>query len=245
MDSSLKQALVTGSSRGIGAAIARRLAAENFHVWLNYRSSEEQAAVLAREICDAGHPSPLLTRFDVSDRDGASNAVQSLIDDHGAPDVLVVNAGIRRDGLFVFTESAAWDAVLDTNLGGFFSVAKPVVKAMLRRRSGRVILISSVAAQRGSPGQVNYAASKGALISAGRSLALEVAPRGITVNVVAPGLIETEMIAEAPVEKLLSFVPVRRLGKPEEVAHVVAYLCSPEAAFITGQVINVNGGMWV
>src|SRR6266851_8174991 len=157
MDSSSKQALITGSSRGIGAAIARRLAADNFHVWLNYRSSEERAAGVAREIQDAGHPTPILACFDVSDREETAKALQSLIAAHGAPDVLVVNAGISCDGLFVFTGSADWDAVLDTNLGGFFSVAKPIVKAMLSRRAGRIVLISSVAAQRGSPGQVNYA----------------------------------------------------------------------------------------
>ena len=157
----------------------------------------------------------------------------------------MVNAGIRRDGLFVFTDDASWDEVVATNLTGFFAVARPVVKAMLRARKGRIVVLSSVAAQRGSPGQVSYAATKGALISAARSLALEVAPRGITVNVVAPGLVDTQMLEGAPLEALLPFVPAGRIGQPNEVAHVVRYLCSEDAGYVTGQVLGVNGGLWM
>jgi 3-oxoacyl-[acyl-carrier protein] reductase len=241
----VKQVLVTGASRGIGAAIARRLGAEGYRVWLHYRSREDAAREVARQITAAGGPEPLLVAFDLADRATATDTVRRLVESEGVPDALVCNAGTNRDGLFVFLDDAAWDEVIDTNLSGFFAVAKPVVKAMLRRRSGRVVLLSSIAAQRGSPGQVNYAASKGGLVSAARSLALEVAPRGITVNVVSPGLVETEMLEGAPVEKLMPLVPLKRLGRPEEVAHVVRYLCSDEAAYVTGQVLSVNGGMWM
>jgi 3-oxoacyl-[acyl-carrier protein] reductase len=141
------------------------------------------------------------------------------------------------------TDDATWDEVLDTNVGGFFAVARPVVKAMVRARRGRIVLLSSVAAQRGSPGQVAYAASKGALVAAARSLALELSPRGITVNVVAPGLIETQMLDGAPVKDLLGLIPLGRVGRPEEVAHVIRYLCSDEAGFVTGQTLSVNGGL--
>ena len=239
----MKQVLVTGASRGIGAAIAAALGAAGYRVWLHYKSREQAAAEVAGRIEAAGGPKPLLVSFDLADRDQTGTAVKALIDEHGAPDALVLNAGITRDGLFVFTDDASWDQVLATNLTGFLAVGRPVVKGMLRRRSGRVVVLSSVAAQRGSPGQVNYAASKGGLISAARSLALEVAPRGITVNVVAPGLIATEMLEGAPVQQLLPYIPLGRVGKPEEVAHVVRYLCSEEAGFVTGQVIGINGGM--
>ncbi len=241
----MKQAFVTGASRGIGAAIARALAAVGYRLWIHYRNRAEAAQAVARDIEAAGGAIPVLASFDLARRDEASGAVKKLIEEHGAPDALVLNAGINHDGLFVFTDDAAWDEVIDTNLGGFFAVARPVVKAMLRRRSGRIVILSSVAAQRGSPGQVNYAASKGALLSAARSLALELAPRGITVNAVSPGLVETEMLQGAPVEQLLPLVPAGRLGRPEEIAHAVAYLCSEEGGYVTGQVFNVNGGMWM
>ncbi len=241
----MRQVFITGASRGIGAAIARKLGVEGYRVWLHFRSREDAAREVARSITAAGGPEPLLTQFDLADRATATDTVRRLVETEGAPDALVCNAGVNRDGLFVFTDDASWDEVIDTNLTGFFAVAKPVVKAMLRRRSGRVVLLSSIAAQRGSPGQVNYAASKGGLISAARSLALEVAPRGVTVNVVSPGLVETEMLKDAPLAQLMPLIPLSRLGTPEEVAHVVGYLCSEESAYMTGQVLSVNGGMWM
>ncbi|MHB8874663.1 MAG: 3-oxoacyl-ACP reductase FabG [Myxococcaceae bacterium] len=239
----MKQVLVTGASRGIGAAIACALGAAGWRVWLHYKSREEAARQVASRIEAAGGEKPVLVAFDLGQREQTTLAVKALVEEHGAPDALVLNAGVNRDGLFVFTDDAAWDEVIDTNLNGFFAVGRPVVKAMLRRRSGRVVVLSSIAGQRGSPGQVNYAASKGGLISAAKSLALEVAPRGITVNVVSPGLVETEMLEGAPVKQLLSYVPLGRVGRPEEIAHVVRYLCSDEAGYVTGQVIGVNGGM--
>ncbi|MGQ0504720.1 MAG: 3-oxoacyl-ACP reductase FabG [Myxococcaceae bacterium] len=241
----MKQVFVTGASRGIGAAIARTLGAEGYRVWLHYRSREDAAREVAREIVAAQGPEPLLVSFDLADRAVAGEKVRQLIATEGVPDALVLNAGLNRDGLFVFTDDKAWDDVIDTNLSGFFTVAKPVVKGMLRERRGRIVMLSSIAAQRGSPGQVNYAASKGGIIAAARSLALECAPRGITVNVVSPGLVKTDMLEGAPVEQILPLVPLQRLGRPEEVAHVVRYLCSDEAAYVTAQVINVNGGMWM
>lgn len=241
----MKQVLVTGASRGIGAAAARALGAAGHRVWLHYRSREDAARQVAQDIVAAGGVEPLLVSFDLARRQEAHEATRRLVEEVGAPEALVLNAGITHNGLFALMDDASWDGVMETNLGGFFAVARPVVKAMLRQRKGRIVLLSSVAAQRGNPGQVAYAASKGALIGAARSLALELAPRGITVNVVAPGLVETEMLDGAPVKELLPLVPAGRVGRPEEVAHVIRYLCSDEAGYVTGQVIAVNGGMWM
>jgi 3-oxoacyl-[acyl-carrier protein] reductase len=241
----VKQVLVTGASRGIGAAAAKALGSAGYRVWLHYRSREEAARQVAQDIVTAGGPQPLLVTFDLAQRQQAHEATCKLLEEQGVPQALVLNAGITRNALFALTSDADWDELIGTNLGGFFAVARPVVKAMLRQRQGRLILLSSVAAQRGNPGQVAYAATKGALIAAARSLALELAPRGITVNVVSPGLIETEMLEGAPLEQLLPLIPVGRVGRPGEVAHVIRYLCSEEAGYVTGQVISVNGGMWM
>jgi 3-oxoacyl-[acyl-carrier protein] reductase len=241
----MKQVLITGASRGIGAATALLMGSAGSRVWLHYRSREQAARDIAKSIMANGGPEPVLISFDLAQRRDVSAAVQSVLNEMGAPDALVLNAGISRSGLFAFTDDAEWDEVMNTNVGGFLGVARPTVKAMIRERRGRIVLLSSVAALRGNPGQVLYAASKGALTAAARSLALELAPRGITVNVVAPGLIETEMLDGAPINELLSMVPLGRVGKPIEVAHVIQYLCSDEAAYVTGQVIGVNGGMWM
>jgi 3-oxoacyl-[acyl-carrier protein] reductase len=241
----VKQVLITGASRGIGAAAAESLGAAGYRVWLHYRSREDAARQVSARITGAGGPEPLLVSFDVAQRAQAHEATVKLLEEQGPLDALVLNAGITHNGLFALMDDASWDAVIGTNLGGFFAVARPVVKSMLRQRRGRIVLLSSVAAQRGNPGQVAYSATKGAMISAARALALELAPRGITGNVVSPGLIDTEMLAGAPVKELLSMIPAGRVGRPGEVAHVIRYLCSDEASFITGQVISVNGGMWM
>jgi len=241
----MKQVLITGASRGIGAATAVLLGSAGCRVWLHYRSREQAGRLVARAITANGGPEPILISFDLAQRQDVSAAMRSVLDQMGAPDAVVLNAGIARSGLFAFTEDAEWDHVMNTNVGGFVGVARPMVKAMIRERRGRIVLLSSVAAQRGNPGQVLYAASKGALTAAARSLALELAPRGITVNVVAPGLIETEMLEGTPIGELLPMIPLGRVGQPIEVAHVIQYLCSDEAAYVTGQVIGVNGGMWM
>jgi len=241
----LKQVLVTGASRGIGAATALSLGTAGYRVWLHYRKEEAAARNVAAAIVQAGGPEPHLVSFDLADRQQTEAATRTLLRDMGAPDALVFNAGISRNELFALTDDALWDEVLGTNLGGFLAVGRPVVKAMVREKRGRIVLVSSVAAQRGSAGQVAYAASKGALISAARSLALELARLSITVNVVSPGLIQTRMLSGVPVEAYLPLIPLRRVGLPTEVAHVIRYLCSDEAGFVTGQVIGVNGGLWM
>ncbi len=237
--------LVTGASRGIGAATALSFGTAGYRVWLHYRKEEAAARSVAATIVQAGGPEPHLVSFDLADRHQTEAATRTLLRDMGAPDALVFNAGISRNELFALTDDALWDEVLGTNLGGFLAVGRPVVKAMVREKRGRIVLVSSVAAQRGSAGQVAYAASKGALISAARSLALELARLSITVNVVSPGLIQTKMLSGVPVEAYLPLIPLRRVGLPTEVAHVIRYLCSDEAGFVTGQVIGVNGGLWM
>ena len=241
----MKQVLITGATRGIGAATAVLMGSAGFRVWLHYRNREEAARAVAKTITANGGPEPALISFDLAQRQEVNSAIQAVLERMGTPGALVLNAGIARSGLFAFTDDAEWDEVMNTNVGGFLGVARPIVKAMIRERRGRIVLLSSVAAQRGNPGQVLYAASKGALTAAARSLALELAPRGITVNVVAPGLIETEMLDGTPINQLLPMIPLGRVGKPIEVAHVIQYLCSEEAAYVTGQVIAVNGGLWM
>ena len=241
----MKQVFITGASRGIGAATALAMGGAGYRVWLHYRSQQAAARDVATAIVQAGGPEPHLVSFDAADRQAADAETCKLLDAFGVPDAVVLNAGIARNALFALTGDAEWDEVIATNLGSFFAIGRPLVKGMLRQREGRIVVLSSVAAQRGSPGQVAYAASKGALLSAARSLALELAPRGITVNVVSPGLVETEMLKGAPVPALLPLVPLGRVGQPHEVAHVIRYLCSEEAGFVTGQVFGVNGGMWM
>ncbi len=221
------------------------LGAAGYRVWLHYRAREGAAREVARLVVAAGGPEPELVCFDLAKRQETDSATRSLLDRFGSPDALVLNAGIARNGLFALTDDAEWDEVMAVNLGGFLAVARPVVRAMVRERRGRIVILSSIAGQKGNPGQVAYSASKAGLIGAARSLALELAPRGITVNVISPGLIETEMLESAPVKDLLPLIPLGRVGQPSEVAHVVHYLCSEEAAYVTGQVIGVNGGMLV
>ncbi|HET6437522.1 MAG TPA: 3-oxoacyl-ACP reductase FabG [Anaeromyxobacter sp.] len=237
------RALITGASRGIGAAIATALARAGHPVILNYRSGEAAARAVASAIGEEGGQAELCP-FDVADAAATAAALERLLADADRPIlVLVNNAGVARDAPFPALEPAAWEAVTRTTLDGFYHVTRPLLMPMVRRRFGRIINISSVSGLVGNRGQVNYAAAKAGLIGATRALAQEVAHRGVTVNAIAPGLIETDMIAGAPVEEILKRIPARRLGRPEEVASLAAFLASEAAGYITGQVIGINGGL--
>jgi 3-oxoacyl-[acyl-carrier protein] reductase len=235
-------ALVTGASRGIGRAIALELAAHGMHVAINYKSSEEAARQTLAQI-EAGGGTGELCQFDVADEAAASAALASLLARHERIAALVNNAGIVADGLFAMMPSSDWHKVTDTSLGGFFNVTKPVIQKMITQKSGSVVTISSVSGLIGNRGQANYAAAKAGLMGATRALASEVARIGIRVNVVAPGIVETDMTRDLPFDMVKKMIPMARFGKPEEVARVVRFLCSDDASYITGQVISVNGGM--
>lgn len=235
----MRRVLVTGSSRGIGRAIALRLAKDGFAVTLHCRSGIEEAKKVSSQIGDA----PVL-QFDVKDRGAAKAALEADVSKNGAYYGVVVNAGVARDNTFAALSDEDWDEVLDTSLDGFYNVMRPLVMPMVRARSGgRIVVLSSVSGVVGNRGQVNYSAAKAGLAGAAKALSVELASRKITVNCVAPGPIATEMIAEAPLEEMLKMVPLGRVGTPEEVAATVAFLFSDEAAYITRQVIGVNGGM--
>lgn len=233
--------LVTGASRGIGRAIALELARVPLHIAVNSRTPDKAAEVVL-EIQRAGG-SAEASVFDVADGKAAGTAIEALVERLGAPFVVVNNAGIIRDGLMVWMKSEDWQSVIDTNLSGFFHVTRPCLKSMLLARRGRIINISSAAGQMGNAGQVNYSASKAGLIGATRALAREVAKRGITVNAVAPGFVETEMLEGLPADKVVALVPAGRLGRPEEIAAAVRFLAGEGAAYISGQTIAVNGGL--
>ena len=237
-------ALVTGASRGIGRAIAVRLAGDGHHVVLNYRADTQAAESALEEVASAGGSGELL-QLDVSDGPAVEAALASFLAEKGAPQVLVNNAGIRRDMLLVWMKAEDWRSVLETNLSGFYNVTRPVVKEMLLRRSGRVVSITSTAGESGLPGQVNYSASKAGLMGATKALAREVGKRGVTVNAVSPGFIDTDILADLPRDEIVKNVPLGRIGRPDEVAAAVSFLCSPEAGYITGQELSVNGGIYM
>ncbi len=236
------RALVTGASRGIGAAVARALAAAGHPVILNYRSEHALAEGVAAEIHAAGGSCTLMA-FDVGDAEASGAAMTQILADPEPLGVIVNNAGVARDNPLPALERSDWDLVLRTTLDGFYNVTRPAIMPMVRRRWGRIINMSSVSAVTGNRGQVAYAAAKAGIIGATKSLALELARRGITVNAVAPGLIETDMIKGVPLEQVMPRIPAQRLGQPDEVAALVAFLASDAAGYITGQVIGINGGM--
>ena len=235
-------ALVTGGSRGIGRAICLELAKSGAHVVVNFRSNKKAAEETLELIQQAGGTGETVC-FDVSNQEETERSIESLLTSHGAIDVLVNNAGETADNLFAFMSSEEWMKVLNTSLQGFYNVTKPVLMKMVNKKQGAIVTISSVSARLGQRGQTNYSAAKAGLEGACRSLASEVARLGIRVNVVAPGLIETEMIQNIPKEVIKQIIPMGRVGLPEEIARVVRFLCSDDASYITGQVISVNGGM--
>lgn len=238
-------AVVTGASRGIGRAIATRLASEGKHVIVNYNGSREAAEAAVREIRQAGG-SAESAAFDVADHAACEAFFGKLFREHGRLDILVNNAGITRDGLLMAMDEEAFSKVVDVNLGGTFHCIRQAARQMLRRRKGRIINIASVVGLHGNAGQANYAASKAGIIGLTKSAAKELASRGITVNAVAPGFIETDMtegLSEQVKQACASSVPLGRFGSPEDVAAAVAFLASEDAAYITGQVLGVDGGM--
>lgn len=242
----MKYALVTGGSRGLGRAVCLKLAAQGWPVVINYQSNSGAAEETKRLIEEQGGQAELL-RFDVSKKEEVEAALDQWEASHEADyiAVLVNNAGIRRDNVMFMMGDEEWHSVLDTSLNGFFYITRRLLKHMMpRRRGGRIVNMASLSGLKGMAGQTNYSAAKAALIGATKALAQEVAARGVTVNAVAPGFIDTDMTKDLPQEELKQLIPVGRFGRPEEVAAAVAFLVSEEAAYITGEVISVNGGLY-
>jgi 3-oxoacyl-[acyl-carrier protein] reductase len=236
-------ALVTGASKGIGAAIAFTLARDGFDIWLNYRNDHEGSSAVKKEIEENGRKC-LLLPFDVSNNEAVKASLTPLLEE-ATPYVLVNNAGFRKDAIMAMMNKEEWEGVLSVSLNGFFLVTKLVVINMLRKRKGRIINIVSTSGQSGMAGQVNYSAAKAGLIGATKALAAEVAKRNILVNAVSPGFIETEMTRDLPKEQVTATIPLGRFGRASEVADVVSFLASDKATYITGQVIAVNGGIYM
>jgi 3-oxoacyl-[acyl-carrier protein] reductase len=237
-----KTAIVTGASRGIGRATALELAKVGYFIIINFKSNEAAATETLNLVKSAGSDGEL-SQFDVADNAQTKEAIKSITERHKNIQVLINNAGITADGLFMLLGEDEWDSVINTSLKGFYNVTKPVLREMVRHKCGSIVSVSSLSALMPNRGQANYAAAKAGIIAASRSLATEVARFGIRVNVVAPGLIETDMIKDAPVAEIKKMIPMARLGKPEDVAGVIRFLCSSDASYITGQVIGINGGI--
>ncbi len=238
-----KTVLITGASRGIGRAIALYLAPLGYDLVLHYNSNKEAAEKTLKEVESLGGHARILS-FDISNREDAEKVLNADIEQNGAYYGVICNAGINADNPFPVMDGESWDKVLHTNLDGLYNVLHPCVMPMISaRRGGRIIAMSSISGVMGNRGQVNYAASKAGIIGAVKSLAVELAKRNITVNCIAPGVIETDMTADLPIEEIQKMIPMRRMGLPKEIASLVAYLLSDDAAYITRQVISVNGGM--
>jgi 3-oxoacyl-[acyl-carrier protein] reductase len=235
-------ALVTGASRGIGRAVALELAAQGYELWVNYAKNAELAEQVCAEVRARGGKA-LSLGFDVADRAQVSAVLAPALEAAGGIDVLVNNAGVTKDGLMMWMGAADWDVVMSVSLDGFFNVTKSVLPKMLERRAGRIVNMASVSGVIGTGGQVNYSAAKAGIIGATKALAKEVAKRGVMVNCVAPGFIDTDMIQGLPVKEIVKLIPMQEVGKPEDVAAVVGFLCSPKCRYVTGQVIGVNGGV--
>ena len=241
----MKYALITGASRGLGKAIALRLAKDGFAVIINYQSNKEAAEDTLKQVQETGGTGELLP-FNVADPKAIEGALESWSASHPEEyiSVLVNNAGIRQDNLMIFMQEEQWNRVLDTTLNGFFYITRRLLKDMMTHRSGRIINMASLSGLKGLPGQTNYSAAKAALIGATKALAQEVAARKITVNAIAPGFIASDMTKDLDEAELKKLIPLGRFGKPEEVAALTSFLASDDAAYITGQVISINGGLY-
>lgn len=235
-------AIVTGGSKGIGRAISLELARSGYYVVVTYMGDRQGGAETLEQIEENGGQGECC-QLDVRDSDAAAALVDDLAERFGGIDVLVNNAGIIADGLFMMMSKENWHKVIDTSLNGFYNMTRPVIENMVRRRKGSIVSISSASSLAANRGQANYSAAKAGLNAASKAVASEVARLGIRVNVVAPGLIETDMIAAAPKDHIKTLIPMARIGRPEEVASVVSFLCSDAASYVTGQIISVNGGM--
>ena len=238
-----KTAVITGASRGIGRAIAIELAKQGYYTFINYHSDKDGAAHTLEQVRAAGSQGEIM-QFDVADKEQSQAAIDNIMDRCETIDVLVNNAGVVDDGLFIMMKEESWDKVIRTSLDGFYNMTKPILKRMVRQKRGAVVSIASLSGLAGNRGQANYSAAKAGLIGASRSIAAEVARLGIRINVVAPGLIKTDMTKDLPLANVKTMIPMARVGQPEEVARVVKFLCSEDASYITGQVISVNGGMF-
>jgi 3-oxoacyl-[acyl-carrier protein] reductase len=240
-----KVAIVTGASRGIGRATAVELARAGFYVVVNYNASDAAAAETLAQVEAAGSAGEI-RKFDVADAAAVKEALAAVVAQHKRIDVLVNNAGVTADGLFMMMGDEEWHKVINTTLNGFFNVTKPVLREMIRKKRGAIVSVSSISAVMPNRGQANYAAAKAGVNAASSSLAKEVARFGIRVNVVAPGPVDTDMLSAMPMDESMikAAIPMARVGKPEEIARVIRFLCSDDASFITGQVITVNGGMF-
>ncbi|MFO7568952.1 MAG: 3-oxoacyl-ACP reductase FabG [Smithellaceae bacterium] len=237
-----KLALVTGASRGIGRATAVELASAGYYVVINYNANEAAAAETLAQVQAAGSQGEI-RKFDVNDAEAVKETLALIMAQHNRIDVLVNNAGITADGLFMMMGEEEWTSVINTTLNGFYNVTKPVLREMIRRKRGSIVSVSSISSLMPNRGQANYSAAKAGLNAASRSLSAEVARFGIRVNVVAPGVIETDMTSAIPMEEMKKMIPMARAGKPREVASVIRFLCSDDASYITGQVIAINGGV--